>query len=145
MTSRTSPVLLTLLLGAGLAGCGHAPSEPDRPASLYERRLAVIKGTATGIVLIPDREPASAAAAPAAVPASGAGGATTTATASTGSTPTTTQGAPAAASTSKPFSKFLEGLPPPSGRPLNVLKRLDAPDLGIPIPTAASASQPSSK
>ena len=39
-------------------------------------------------------------------------------------------------------SRWLGKLPPPSGRPLNDARRLDAPDQGIPLPTAASASQP---
>lgn len=91
--------------------------------TLQERRLSVIKGTTPGIVILDlgsarGAEPAASSGIPA--------------------------GAPPARDEATPtrwLPTWLSALPPPSGRPLQAARRLDAPDQGIPLPTAASASQ----
>lgn len=104
--------------------------------TLQERRLGVIKGTAPGIVIL-DFEPARSIAA-----------------ASAASTPAqrrpahdTTTAAPAAAASAVPkptwAARWFNALPPPSGRPLHEARRLAAPDQGVVVPTAATASAPS--
>jgi hypothetical protein len=103
------------LVSVLLSLCG--PAWAQEGGSLAERRLAIQKGTAPGKVLID----APAPAAPAAPAASAA------------ATP-----APPA-----PRAGLLSRLPPPSGRPLNAARKLDAPDQGIVIkPAAPSASAP---
>jgi hypothetical protein len=98
-----------------------APLAVSAQGSLADKRLAITKGTAPGKVLIEAPSPAAAASAPA--PAGAASGAT--------------RPPPARAGL---FSR----LPPPSGRPLNDARRLDAPDQGIVVksaPAAASAAR----
>lgn len=101
-------------------------AEANQP--LHERRLGVIKGTTPGIVILEfGRTPNTAAAASAVA----------------GGEPGRSEIKPDA-SASQPgwASRWLGKLPPPSGRPLNDARRLDAPDQGIAVPSAASAAQP---
>ena len=91
--------------------------------SLEQSRLGVIKGTTPGIVIL------DLGATQRAEPA---------ASASVAMEAKPTEVVPQASWA----SKWLSRLPPPSGRSLNDARRLDAPDQGIPVPTAASASQP---
>lgn len=100
-----------------LAACGTPPPAGPSPA---EKRLAVIKGEATGIVLIPARSPSAAAA-----PGPAASGAT-----------------PGAAPAAPPRAGLALDLPPPTGLPPGQIKKLDRPELGIPLPSSLSASQP---
>lgn len=91
--------------------------------TLQERRLSVIKGTTPGIVILDlgsakSTEPAASSNMPAAAP------------------PARDEAAPA-----RWLPKWLSTLPAPSGKPIQAARRLDAPDQGIPLPTAASASQ----
>jgi hypothetical protein len=141
MQSHPLSIAISLaVLCIGLSGCAQPNAEPDRSTSLYERRLAVTKGTATGIVIFggkSDAAPAAPAAAGGSTPTPGAA-ATTTAAAPAAATPSATP------TGSGSVTKLFSTLPPPSGIPLNTLKRLDSPTLGIPFPTAQSASQPKS-
>ena len=139
MTSHPLSIAISLaVLCIGVSGCAQTNAGADRPTSLYEQRLAVTKGTATGIVIFggkSDATPAAPAAAGGSTPTPGAA-ATTTAATPAAATPSATG--------SGSVSKLFSTLPPPSGIPLNTLKRLDSPTLGIPFPTAQSASQPKS-
>ncbi len=91
--------------------------------TLQDKRLAVIRGTTPGIVIFDfgvakqAGSPASASAASADQPASQA----------------------AVAAGWRP--RWLSALPAPSGKSLQEARRLDAPDQGIPLPTAAAASK----
>ncbi len=121
---RRPLVLLALL--ALLPAFGSAQAQ----GTLAERRLAITKGTAPGKVVLDLNEPAASAPAGAGSAAAATGSATAaTAAATAGS-------APAAP---PPRSGWFSKLPPPSGRPLAVTRRFDAPDQGIVIKPAASA------
>jgi hypothetical protein len=111
-------------LGAlALVLVSHAAWSTEAKPTLEERRLSVIKGTTPGIVILDlgsARSPEPAASS------------------------NTASGAPPARDEAAParwLPKWLSTLPAPSGRPLQAARRLDAPDQGIPLPTAASASQ----
>ncbi len=111
-------------LGAlALVLVSHAACSTEAKPTLEERRLSVIKGTTPGIVILDlgsARSPEPAASS------------------------NTASGAPPARDEAAParwLPKWLSTLPAPSGRPLQAARRLDAPDQGIALPTAASASQ----
>lgn len=118
---------LLLLLG----GCAHVgPAEV--PGSPTEKRLAVVKGTTPGITLLPARRAGAgpdAAVSTSAMPASAPASASAV-DASAG----------AAFSLRRLLGGLAERLGPPTGRPLAEQKRLDAPDQGIPLPTAGSGT-----
>lgn len=106
-----------------LALAGHAAWAAEAKPTLEERRLSVIKGTTPGIVILD------------------LGSAKSTEPTASSNTPA---GAPLGRDEAAParwLPKWLSTLPAPSGRPLQAARRLDAPDQGIPLPTAASASQ----
>jgi hypothetical protein len=120
---------LCLALAALLTAALPAPAS-ETPRSLNERRLEVIKGTAEGRKLLDlgstrKPEPAQAAASAGAGAGAGAG-----------------VGAGATAAPAEPRSALFSKLPPPSGRPLNAARRHEGAGLGVPVPTAAAASQP---
>lgn len=117
------PDALHALCMLALACASQSAMSSGDKQSLQERRLGVIKGTTPGILIL---DLGSAKAAAPAVAASAA-----------------VEGRPAEAASQADWRpKWLSNLPPPSGRSLNAARRLDAPDQGIPVPTAASASQP---
>lgn len=122
---------LSLFLAAGLLATAGAAQAED-PNSLYSRKLGVIKGTAPGITLIegPRRAPEGGTPATPAAPSSKAGA--TTATAATpAAAATTADAAPARAPLVFEFK-------PPSGAPVSSIKRLEGPDVGIPLPTGSA-------
>jgi hypothetical protein len=92
---------------------GLAPLFASAQDSLADKRQAIIKGTAPGKVVL--QLPSLAASAPAAAASGGAAGAAEPAR-----------------------GGWFSRLPPPSGRPLNAARRLDAPDQGIGLPSDAS-------
>jgi len=111
------------LSALGLVLVSQAALAAEAKQSLEERRLGIIKGSTPGIVILDLR--ATKQAEPAASASAGV------------------EAKPAVAAPQGSWaSRWLGKLPPPSGRPLNDARRLDAPDQGIPLPTAASASQP---
>jgi hypothetical protein len=117
------------LSALGLILVSQAVLSAEAKQSLEERRLNVIKGSTPGIVILDlgtakRAEPAASASGEVQVKPSNAAPAA----------PAAPQGTWA--------SRWLSKLPPPSGRSLNDARRLDAPDQGIPVPSAASASQP---
>jgi len=114
---------LRALMGLLLLLVSQAALAAEAKQSLEEIRLGVIKGTTPGIVILDfgsTKSPAPAASASAGVQA----------------------GPVEAAPSASWASRWLSKLPLPSGRSLHDARRLDAPDQGIPVPTAASASQP---
>lgn len=122
---------VTVLTGALLL----AMLAPAQAESLYEKRLAIIKGTSPGITLI----------GPASKPTSDAAGSNPTGPAASAPAPSTSTAAQTAPSEpEEPGKSWLQRLnAPPSGKSLAEAKRLDAPDQGIRIPTArTAASQP---
>lgn len=102
--------------------CQAARSSEAKP-TLEEKRLGIIRGTAPGIVIF------DFGSAKKVEPAASSNG-------SAEARPTIEAAAP---TNWRP--RWLSALPAPSGRPLQAARRLDAPDQGIPLPTAASASQ----
>jgi hypothetical protein len=130
---KTSLSLLAACLV--LAPCGAATAQSL--GSLNDARAAVRNGTTPGITIIPARKSAE----PAAVPASAAASASAK-TAATPAVGAASAAAPAAApakpSVAERASGILRSLPPPSGTPITSAKRLDSPQLGIPLPTGAS-------
>jgi len=115
-----------LILAAGSALAVHTTAvQADPGSSLQERRLAILNGTAPGIVIIRSTAKVPAAAASAASAGGGAGQAAGPAGHATA------RGADAA-------PLFLAE--PPSGKPLNDARRLDSPTQGIALPVASSAA-----
>lgn len=106
-----------LLLAAGITLAAQAQTEP--PRSLNQARSQINNGTSPGIVIFKSKPKADTPAAAASA-------------------------ASAAAQAPAPVgNRIVERLnlgEPPSGRPLTGAKRLDAPDQGIPLPTAATAA-----
>lgn len=138
MRSRSALLLLPPLAAALLTACANPPSDPSQETA-QERRLKVIKGTATGIVLIPAPGATAAPATPAAPAASAARTAGAPAPAGSGGN----AAAAAAPQANSPSTAPAFGqLGPPTGLPPSTIKKLDRPDLGIALPSAASASQP---
>jgi hypothetical protein len=131
LVGRWAALGLVLQLGA----CAHVgPAEV--PGSPAEKRLAVVKGTTPGIPLLPVRRAGAGpdgAAPPSATPASAPAGA-----------PAPASATEATAGTAFSLRRLLGGLSerlgPPTGRSLAEQKRLDAPDQGIPLPTAGSGN-----
>ena len=135
MSTRSISVYRSLFLVAlALSGQSLPAAEPTQ--SLAEKRLSIFKGTAPGIVIVDfDKAPrAGASAQRSASTAHGTGDGAGTAADSKNHDTT--------ASEQTSGSRFLSALPPPSGRSLQSARRLDAPDQGIAVPTAHSASQP---
>lgn len=121
------------ILAAGSALASHtATVQADPGSSLQERRLAILNGTAPGIVII--RSASKAKVPAAAASAASAGGGSGQAAGPAGDA--TARGADAA-------PLFLAE--PPSGKALNDARRLDSPTLGIALPVARSASQAAGK
>jgi hypothetical protein len=119
----------TVLIVAGLALVFTLKQAHGQDgASLAERRLAIQKGTAPGKVVLEAPKPPERSASS----ASNAGVA---------SAPTAPTKASPLQQTRKPG--FFSSLPPPSGRPLNEARKLNAADQGIrvkgPTDTASSA------
>lgn len=128
-----------LILAGGAALAAHLSVSAQSGGSLYDSRQGVIKGTSPGIVIIPARNPQSAAAA-ASTPAAAA--ATPTTGPKAGASAAAAGSAPTAHSAGAPF-KWGE---PPTGQPLSEARKLDSPTVGIPIPVGGSAaSQPAGK
>lgn len=113
---------------------------PVQAESLYEKRLAVIKGTSPGVTLIGPGGKIADTGPKASNPAASAA----SAGAASGSAPaarTAAQAAPEQPSEPGTWLQRLVG--PPSGKSLSEAKRLDSPDQGIRLPTASkAASQP---
>lgn len=115
-----------------VAGCALPPVAPT--AGTQDPRRAVVQGTTPGITLVPARDASTAGGAAGATTGTTAGGASVgAATGATASGP-----AASAPGTGRAPGGFLQGLPPPSGRSLTQQKKLDAPQQGIPLPTAGS-------
>jgi hypothetical protein len=128
----THPLLVAAL---ALAACSVASAQSL--GSLNDARAAVRNGTTPGITIIPARK--SAEPAPVAASASAAAGAKTAAApAGAAASSAAPAAAPAKSSVPERTSEILRSLPPPSGTPINSARRLDSPQLGIPIPTGAS-------
>ncbi len=122
------------LVALALSGPSILAAEPNQ--SLAEKRLSIFKGTAPGIVIFDfDRAPRATASAPrSASDANGAGVGTSAAA--------NAKSPDDAASEQTTRPRFLSALPAPSGRSLQTARRMDAPDQGIALPTARSASHP---
>ena len=122
------------LVALALSGPSLLAAEPTQ--SLAEKKLSIFRGTTPGIVIFDfDKAPRGAASAPRnASTANGTGdGAGTAADAKH----------PDVTPAEQPSgSGVFSALPPPSGRSLQSARRLDAPDQGIVLPTARSASKP---
>lgn len=123
--------VLLMLLALGLGSATGALAQ----GSLAERRLAITKGTAPGKLLIEAPGVTASAAASAAASGAAAGSATS---------PVPTSAAAAASGAAAPARRtgWFSALPPPSGRPLQAARRVDAPDQGIVIKSAQPASAP---
>ena len=131
MTSlkKFSPLLTTaVLIAPGLAASAAAQT-------LDDARAAIRKGTAAGITIVPARSRA-ASAPQGGAPAASATAASVTAAPVGGSPGPAMRPAEPAGAPGK-VSGFLSALPPPSGQPLSATKRLNTPDLGIPVPASA--------
>lgn len=131
MPSCFSPIQRYAVLATlALFGPSILAAEPSQ--SLAEKRLSIFRGTTPGIVIFDfDQAPRGAASAP-----RNASQAAGTGSAADAKKP---EDAPA-----EPIlgSRFLSTLPAPIGRSLQSARRLDAPDQGIAVPTARSASPP---
>jgi hypothetical protein len=114
-----------------LTACAQGPAGPAGSESLQDRRQAISQGTAPGIVFFTPGNRTGAASAP-----SGPGAQAPAA----GHAAPVQARPPAVAAGTPPSTGFFGSLPPPSGRPINDAKKLNAPDQGIPVPTAGSAS-----
>jgi hypothetical protein len=115
-----------LLLAAGIAFAAQAQTEP--PRSLNKARSEINNGTSPGIVIFKSKPKAEVPASPA----------------SATSTTSTPPAASATAQVPAPLgNRIVERLnlgEPPSGQPMSGAKRLNSPDQGIPLPTAATAA-----
>jgi hypothetical protein len=103
---------LTVAALATLAAAATAQSQP----TLNDARKAVREANTEGVVIIPARKktaPPPAAAA---------------------------SGAAAASAPSSFLREVARELPPPSGRPIGAARRLDAPDLGIALPSRGASA-----
>jgi hypothetical protein len=137
MSSRLTTVYRTFFWSV-LALTSHSVLAAEPTQSLAEKRLSIFKGTAPGIVIVDfDKKPR----APASAPNPRASG-SATATGTTAATANESAHSGNAVSQQPSESRFLSALPPPSGRSLQSARRLDAPDQGIALPTARSASAP---
>jgi hypothetical protein len=136
MPFRTPRNFLPLcLLAPVLASLPGAYADEPAP-SLYERRLGILKGTSKGIVVYEPEKPAPPS--------------TSTVTSANGKAevradvrvdvPPVATAAPTPAA-----SKFLNSLPPPSGRSMADAQRLGAVNGGIPLTTARSIAQPTAE
>jgi hypothetical protein len=96
---------------ATLSGAGAAQSHP----TLNDARKAVRESTTEGVVIIPARKKAQAPA-PAA------------------------SGASAPVASSSVLREVARDVPPPSGRSIGSARRLDAPDLGIALPSRGASA-----
>jgi hypothetical protein len=107
----TSRLLLASATAAlALHGLATAQSIP----TLSEARKAVRDAATPGVVIIPARAPASAVAA--------------------------TSGASAPARSGSFLGDVARTLPPPSGRSIDSARRLDAPDVGIALPSRGASA-----
>ena len=141
MSSLSTPFHRSLLVVAlALSGQSILAAEPTQ--SLAEKRLSIFRGTTPGIVIFDfDKAPRAAASAPRSASASAANGAGD-GTGNGAGTATDAKNPDVTAAEQPSGSGFFSALPPPSGRSLQSARRLDAPDQGIVLPTARSASQP---
>lgn len=122
MSFHTFRTLQSLGLFAVLLASHSIVSAQEPSQSLQERRLGILKGTATGIVIY-NFQP-STASVPTSVPSDAA-----------------TKPSAEQATQAPSKSGFLSTLQPPSGRSLSNANRLGAVDGGIPLPTARTASE----
>lgn len=124
-----------LILAAGSALAAHTTTVRAEPgSSLQERRLAILNGTAPGIVIIGGgRQSKAAAAADAAASAGGAAAPAAVREGGLAARAAETPG-PAQPAAPPPWAE------PPSGKPLNDARRLDSPTQGISLPVASSAA-----
>ena len=129
MQSRSQLSRLGVYLLAPL-WVAHAAVYAEPSQSLAERRLGLIKGTTSGIVLFDfgSAAPRTAASAPA--------GDKTTGQAQASETKAT-----AAAQEPAIGNQLLNALPPPTGRSLQSARRLDAPDQGVTLRTSRDVPQ----
>lgn len=116
------PVLLLLAAAASLATLAHAQTPAEAPRSLNQARSEVNHGTSPGIVIFKSKAKADGSASAASAASAAA------------------VGAQAPAPVGNRIVERLNLGEPPSGRPLTGAKRLNAPDQGIPLPTAATAA-----
>ena len=123
-----------------LSACAQTPGSAPAAAPAGDKNLATAKQNPPGIVIfrgwgVKKDEPAQpAATAPATPQAAG-----TSAVAAT--VPPAAPAARPAAGTSPEtggLARLLRALPPPTGKPVQDLKKLDDPKQGIELPTAAS-------
>jgi len=129
---------LTFLVVASTALALQGAASAQSLGSLNDARKAVRDGTTPGITIIPARKSAEPAPAQASAPAA-AGAKTVAAPVAAGaSSAAPAAAAPAKSSVTERTGEILRSLPPPSGTPINAARRLDSPQLGIPIPTGAS-------
>ena len=128
---RYSPSLC--LLAALVLAQSPAAAEP--PQSLAEKRLGVIKGTTSGIVLFEFAGDAPRAAAPVPAKPKPATSTGTEIAPSAVSKPSESRPTEAAAYEPPIGNRLFSNLPPPSGRSLQSARRLDAPDQGVPLRT----------
>ncbi len=128
MPSRLPLMRLWIVLLAPL-WVGHASVGAEPSQTLAEKRLGIIKGTSSGIVLFDfgSAAPRAAASAPA------------------GQVQTSeTKAAVAPAQEPAIGNRLFNALPPPSGKSLQSARRLDAPDQGVPLRTSRDV-QPEAK
>ena len=130
MQSRSQLSRLGVYLLAPL-WVAHAAVYAEPSQSLAERRLGLIKGTTSGIVLFDFGNAAPRAAA------SALAGDKTVGQAQTSETKATT----AAAQEPAIGNQLLNALPPPTGRSLQSARRLDAPDQGVTLRTSRDVPQ----
>jgi hypothetical protein len=124
---------LTFLVVAATTLTLHGAASAQSVGSLNDARKAVREGTTPGITIIPARKRAEPPPAQASAPQSAGSAAGPAATSA--SAPAVAQTKTSAGSVT---SEILRSLPPPSGTPLNAARRLDSPQLGIPLPGPAS-------
>jgi hypothetical protein len=124
MSSHTFRTVQLLCLFAVTSVSQSIVSAQEPSASLYERRLGILKGTSTGIVLYDfEKSQEAAVSAP-------------TSAKSEAQTKSSAESVPQASSK----SGFFSARQLPSGRSMSSASRLGAVDGGIPVPTARTAS-----
>ena len=137
--------VIALIAASLVAAHGLVWAEGAR--SLNDARSQINTGTWPGITIFDFKKkpepPAAAASGAGAKPSGPAASVPTVA-------PATSKGASAPASSNalqsavERVSARITNPEPPSNQPMNAAKRLDSPELGIPLPTAATFAKPAS-
>jgi hypothetical protein len=133
--ARTIATGLSALALLALAACAQTGGSPAPREGSTDPRQAVVRGTTEGITIVPASRTSLAPGSTPATTSPSPPGSASGATPSGAPSPEAAASGPAARSG---LAGLIQRLPPPTGRPLTEQKKLDAPDQGIPVPTAGS-------